>query len=138
MKKILICTRKNKETEERDLEMMAAEIYRERGGNQVKVVRDEELSWKDLKAIHGTFTEATRSVGRQYDVVVLIEVDDGGDRTIGRGQYEIAKAALGKNNILAVARAAPPPRNIQITQVEDLRIVDPDDWATKYAEVVVI
>jgi len=136
MKKILICTRKNKGTQERELEMAAADIYKERGGSEVKVMRDEELSWRDLKAIHGNYKEATRAVGRQYDVVVLVEAIDGDDRTIGRGQFEIAKAALAKKNILAVARPGPPQRPVTIQRVQDIRIVNPNDWKTKYAEVL--
>jgi len=136
MKKILICTRKNKTLEERELELAAAEVYRKRGGDEVKVMRDEQLSWRDLKAIHGNFNEAARAVGRQYHAVVLVEANNNGDLTLGRGQHAIATAALAKGNVVAVARPGPPPMNARITRVKALRIVDPNDWAAKYAEVV--
>jgi hypothetical protein len=137
MKKILICTRKNKGGDEMALEQGAAAIYTERGGDQVKVVRDEELPWRDLKAIHGTFGEAARAVGRKYHVVVLVEVEASpGDRTIGKGQYAIASAAFEAKRVVAVARPGNGPHGVVLSQVKQLRIVDPNDWKTTHAEVV--
>lgn len=139
MRKILICTRKNKEQPEVDLEEASAAIYKaaaEKRGIQIVIVRDEQLPWRDLKAIHGSFNGAADAAGRRYDTVVLVEVDTCGERTIGKGQYRIAQAALESGNSVVVARpSSTTGSTADLHAVKGLEVYDADDWQTSYGRV---
>jgi hypothetical protein len=135
-KKILICTRKNKGAQEVELELEAERLYRAvsaQRGDPALVVRDEALPWKDLKAIHGSFNGAADAAGQRYDTVVLVEVEIAGTRTIGKGQYRIANAAMSAGNQVVTARPGKTGEfNVVLTRVLRLVVDDPDDWQASF------
>jgi hypothetical protein len=137
MKKILICTRKNKGADEVDLEHTSAALYKAVGAGKAQVVRDEQLPWRDLTAIHGNFNGAARAVGMGYDVIVLVEAEvSPGLRTIGKGQYAIAQAALDAGRTVAVARPGETRGfTVALATVRGLTVRDTSDWKLGYAQV---
>jgi hypothetical protein len=135
MKTVLICTRKNKGPSEIALERAAAALYRAAGG---QVVRDEQLPWLDLKAVHGNFENAVRAVGSAYDILVVVEEERAfGGRTLGKGQYALAVAAKSAGKTVVVARPGETKGHaVALSRVQEIIVCDTEDWKTGYAKVL--
>lgn len=93
----------------------------------VKVVSCAEIDWKRVQREQGSWEGAYRWTARSFDVVVVVETEEG---TLSRGVFQIAEEmqAVGKRVLVL--------RNGGLALVRELRLTGCDNWRSNYGAVV--
>lgn len=125
---VLIVTRMNKSDQERGAEADVVRTLRSRAESGVKVTRDEELDWTQLRQTEGSYNAAYRWAARHFDRFVLIEANGG---VIAKGQTTIAEYAMQEDRPVVVWRDG---RGYRVTGLER---ISGGDWGRNYARPVV-
>ena len=123
MPRVLICTRKNRTPDEARASRLAYEFA---VGKGTDAVVDDRYDWRQIQAENGGYRGAYDWAGRAHDAIILIESPE---VALGRGQYEIAAAALRHNKRVYVWRDG------ALSRVRALSPLECADWKAAYAEV---